>query len=230
MNKKGMIMVLKNYYVSSIRKASSFTFFAAALVATAMVLPQDALAHLLQGNKGPVNAYNYTETLLQHLNSDCTYSFECQHNDVKNDFLYNCYYDVQSSECQCSKGAFSKCDASKSSLDAATAARLKGANASAAFPLALVSGLAKPVKSLVGLIVSLPLAGKIAAGVLVLIAVIALFMRLRDTLNNNIRKARALHDEATALHEQGQEEEAKQLFEKANYYREHAYEQQQSRT
>ena len=230
MNKKGMMMVLKNYYESSVSKASSFTFFAAALVATAMVLPQDALAHLLQGNKGPVNAYNYTEALLQHLNSDCTYAFECQHNDVKNDFLYNCYYDVQSGECQCSKGAFSKCDASKSSLDPAVAASLKGMTTSAAFPLSLVTGLLKPVKSLVGLIASLPFAGKIAAGVLVLIAVIALFLRLRDTMNNNLRKARALHDEATALHEQGQEEEAKLLFEKANYYREHAYEQQQSRT
>ena len=222
-------MALKHFCMSSVRKASSTTFFAAAVVAAALVLPQEAVAHILEGNKGPVNAFNYSEGLLQHLNSDCAYSFECQRNDVKNDFLYNCYYDVQSGECQCSKGSFSKCDASKSSLDPATVAGLKGNNGAGAFPLSLIGGLAKPVNSLAALITSLPLAAKIAAGIIALAAVISLFMRLRDTLGNNLRKAKSLHEEATALHEQGQEDEAKLLFEKANYYREHAYEQQQQK-
>ena len=221
-----MMIALKNFYVNSVRKAGSTTFFAAAVVAAALVLPQEAVAHLLEGNKGPVNAFNYSEGLLQHLNSDCAHSFECRRNDVKNDFMYNCYYDVQSGECQCSKGSFSKCDASKSSPNPAMAAGLKGNNSASAFPLSLIGGLAKPVKSLVEILNSLPLAAKIAAGIIALVVVISLFLRLRDTMANNLRKARALHDAATALHEQGQEDEAKLLFEKANYYREHAYEQQ----
>lgn len=200
-------------------------FLAAAFIAAAVVLPQNAMAHLLQGNKGPINAFNYSEELLQHLNEDCAYSFECRQNDVKNDFLYNCYYDVQSGECQCSKGDFSKCDAGKSSLGPAELTRPKGGMA--AFPLSLVEGLAKPAKSLFGILSSLPLAAKIAVAVIVLVAVVSLFVRLRNSMGNNLRRANALHEEATALHEKGQEEEAKLLFEKANYYREHAYEQQQ---
>ena len=145
-------------------------FCIAAVVAAAMVLPQDAVAHLLQNGKGPVNAFNYTEELLQHLNSDCASAFECRRNDVKNDFLYNCHYDVQSGECQCSKGGFSKCDVGKSSLGPAEAAGLNGNNrAPSAFLLSLVGSLATPVKSAVGLFNSLPLAAKIAAGVIEII-------------------------------------------------------------
>ncbi len=223
---KGMMMNWNAFYTVFVIKANSVVFLAVAILAAAAVLPQNAMAHLLQGSRGPVNAFNYADELLPHLNEDCTYSFECRHNDVKNNFLYNCYYDVQSGECQCSKGDFSKCDAGKSSLGPAELARMKSGGM-AAFPLSLVEGLAKPVKSLIGWFSSLPLAAKIAAGVIVLIAVVSLFLRLRNSLGNNLRRANALHEEATVLHEKGQEEEAKLMFEKANYYREHAYEQQQ---
>ena len=70
----------------------------------------------------------------------------------------------------------------------------------------------------------MPLLAKVIAGVFVLV-LIFLFIRLRDTSANNLRKAKSFHDEAASLHEEGNEEEARKLFEKSNYHREKAFEQ-----
>ena len=224
-HQKGVIMAWNNFYMVFAARGNPLVFLAAAFLAAAVVIPQAAVAHLLQGNRGPVNAFNYTEGLLPHLDEDCAYSFECRNTDVKDEFLYGCHYDLQSGECQCSRGGFSSCNSSKSSLAPAEVARLKGAGG-LAFPLSLAGTVARPVEYVVGLFGSLPLAAKIAVGVIILVAVVSLVAKLRSALGNDLRKAKLLHAEATALHEQGQEEEAKLRFEKANYHREQAYEQQ----
>ncbi len=209
-------------------KGSLLVFLAVAVLAAAVALPQAALAHLLQGNKGPASAFNYTEELLHHLDEDCVYSFECRNTDAKGDFLYGCHYDLQSGECQCSRGGFSECDVGKSSLAPAEISRLKGAGG-LAFPFSFAGVVAKPVGYVVGLFSSLPLVAKIAVGIIVLVAVVSLVAKLRNALGDDLRKAKSLHAEASVLHEQGQEEEAKLTFEKANYHREQAYERQQQR-
>ena len=93
-------------------------------IAAAAVIPQLAAAHLLDGNRGPVDAFNYDESLVGHLDADCGEAFECRQTDVKGVFFFSCYYDVRSGECQCSKGDSSKCSVARSSL--ATADIVKG--------------------------------------------------------------------------------------------------------
>ena len=76
---------------------------------------------------------------------------------------------------------------------------------------------------------ALPLLAKIFVLAVAAVAVIFAFNRLKDSAANNLRAARELHEEATELHESGNEEEAKVVFEKSNYHREKAYEQMQSK-
>src|SRR3989338_10095895 len=90
-----------------------------------VLLPQLVFGHLLEDSHGELNAFNFDEAAVAHLNSDCAYRYECQRSDAKDTFFYNCYYDVQSSECQCSTGAFSGCNVSSSSLDAPAVTALK---------------------------------------------------------------------------------------------------------
>jgi hypothetical protein len=71
---------------------------------------------------------------------------------------------------------------------------------------------------------SLPVLAKIAIVAVAVAAVIFVFVRFRSTAASNFRRAESLHAEATKLHENGEEEDAKLLFEKSNYHRERAYE------
>ncbi|MBI2549801.1 hypothetical protein HYV83_01305 [Candidatus Woesearchaeota archaeon] len=186
-------------------------------IAAAAVVPQLVSAHLLDGNKGPVDAFNYDEGQLKHLDSDCAASFECKPNDVNGVYFYNCHYDVYSSECQCLKGEFSKCDAAKSSLGAAAVAT---GGIGGVFDAVKVT-----VKTAFGLFDSLPALAKVAILAIVAAAAVFAFSRLRSTASNNLRRAREFHEQATLLHEAGDEEEAKLLLERSNYHREKAYEQ-----
>ena len=54
---------------------------------------------------------------------------------------------------------------------------------------------------------------------LVFIAII-IYLRTKDTMSNNMRRARGLHKRALELHEQGKDEESAKLYQKANTYRE----------
>ncbi|MBI2176273.1 hypothetical protein HYU40_02895 [Candidatus Woesearchaeota archaeon] len=194
-------------------------------IAAAAVIPQLASAHLLNGNKGPVDAFNYDEAIVGHLNEDCSQAFECRQTDVNGVFFFSCYYDVKSGECQCSKGDFSKCDASRSSLTPKEAASLQGrSNGVLGFVGAVA---AKPFKLAYVKFAALPLPAKVVVLVIALAAVIFIFSRLRDNAANNLRKAKELHEHASELHEAGNEEEAKLIFEKSSYHREKAYEQMQ---
>lgn len=191
------------------------------IAAVVVLLPRPAFAHLLDGNRGPVDAFNYDEEKAAHLDGDCSRAFECKPNDVKGVFFYGCHYDVHSSECQCSEGEFSKCDVSASSLGPKEAARLSGGGAGL---FAIAGSIAAPVKSVFGAFSGLPLVAKAALAVIAAFALFALFSRMRDNASNNLRKAQSLHERASALHEKGKEEEAKALFEKANFHRERAQE------
>lgn len=186
-------------------------------IAAAAMIPQLVSAHLLNGSKGHVDAFNYGESQLKHLDSDCAASFECRPNDIKGVYFYNCHYDVYSSECQCSEGELSKCSAGRSSL---------GAAAVATGGIGGVFGTVKAtVKAAFGLFDSLPTLAKVAILAIVAVAVMFAFSRLRNTASNNLRRARELHEQAALLHESGDEEEAKLLLERSNYNREKAYEQ-----
>lgn len=195
---------------------------AAAVIAAIMasvLLPQLVLAHLLENSHGPVTAFNYDEETLAHLNKDCSYKYECQPTDIKGEFFFSCYYDAKSGECQCSKGEFSKCDAAKSSL---------GSAAAATGGIGGVFGAVKvTVKVAFGLFDSFPTLAKAAILAIAAAAVVFAFSRLRNTASNNLRKAGKFHEQATRLHESGDEEGAKLLFERSNYHREKAYEQLQ---
>src|SRR3989338_3529171 len=90
-----------------------------------VLLPQLVFGHLLEDSHGELNAFNFDEATVAHLNSDCAYRYECQRSDAKDTFFFSCYYDVKSGECQCSKGQFSSCNVSSSSLDTAKATALK---------------------------------------------------------------------------------------------------------
>ncbi len=180
-------------------------------------LPRPALAHLLDGNRGPVDAFNYDEETAAHLNEDCAMAFECMPNDVKGVFFYGCHYDAHSAECQCSEGELSKCDVSASSLGSKEAARLSGRSAG-------LFTIAAPVKSAFGAFSDLPFAAKAALAVVAAVALLILLSRMRDNAQNNLRKAKSLHERASAMHEKGNEDEAKALFEKASHYRERSQE------
>ena len=196
----------------------------AAVFLAAVVLPEAVLAHLLNGNNGPVDAFNYDEGQLKHLDSDCAASFECKPNDVNGVYFYNCYYDVYSSECQCSEGEFSRCNVGKSSLSPSQAASLsKGFGRG--FPFTLVGMAVGSVKGAFEKFGALPILAKIVILLLAAAAVVFIYNRLKDNAANNLRNAAELHDRATSLHEKGDEETARLLFEKANYYREKAFEQ-----
>lgn len=197
------------------------------VIAAAAVIPQLASAHLLNGTKGPVDAFNYDETLVGPLNEDCGQALECRQTDVNGVFFFNCYYDVKSGECQCSKGEISQCNASRSSLTTEQAAVLKGSsNGVLGFVGAVV---AKPFKLAYVKFAALPLLAKVVVLVIALAAITFIFSRFRDNAANNLRKARELHEQASGLHESGDEEGAKLLFEKSDYHREKAYEQMQSK-
>ncbi|MBI2145384.1 hypothetical protein HYU18_03625 [Candidatus Woesearchaeota archaeon] len=195
-------------------KPALFAVFAAIVAA---VMPVAGFAHLLDGNRGPVDAYDYDEVQAAHLNEDCAYEFECRPNDQKGVYFYGCYYDVGSSECQCSEGELSRCNRAVSSL--------AGQPSKSGGLLSFGGSVAGPLKSSFGSFGSLPLLVKVA-----LVAVAAglffmVFTRLRDSVSNNLRRARSFHEKGTSLHEKGLEEEARLMFEKANYYRERAQEQ-----
>ncbi len=199
-------------------------------IAAAAVVPQLVSGHLLNGTRGPVDAFNYDEALVGHLNEDCGRALECRQTDIKGVFFFSCYYDVKSGECQCSKGDFSKCDAARSSLSAGEAASLKGSSRGVlGLAGAVVVNVAKPVKQAYVKFAALPLVGKAAILVIVAVAVIFILRRLQDSASNSLRKARELHEQASGLHEKGDEEGAKLLFEKSDYHREKAYGQMQSK-
>ncbi len=200
---------------------NNIAVLAAAAIIVAIIasvfLPQLVFAHLLENGHGPITAFNYDEEALVHLNVDCAYKYECQPTDSKGEFFFGCYYDAKSGECQCSKGEFSKCDAAKSSL---------GSSAAATGGIGGVFGAVKvTAKVTFGLFNSLPALAKVAILAIAAVAAVFAFSRLRNTASNNLRKAGELHEQATMLHESGDEEEAKLLFERSNYHRERAYEQ-----
>ncbi|MBS3132616.1 hypothetical protein J4470_00610 [Candidatus Woesearchaeota archaeon] len=56
---------------------------------------------------------------------------------------------------------------------------------------------------------------------LAFIAVMA-YLKARDTASNNMRRARDLHKKAVELHEQGEDDEAAEHYQKASEYREKA--------
>ncbi|MBI2143386.1 hypothetical protein HYU20_03525 [Candidatus Woesearchaeota archaeon] len=196
-------------------------------IATAAVIPQLALAHLLEGTKGPADAFNYDEGQLRHLDDDCGYAFECKQTDVKDVFFFNCYYDLKSGECQCSKGSFSQCGAARSALAAEGKGAAKGGSGKGVVSLvgAVVADVAKPFKLVYATFAALPLLAKLAVLFMAAAAAIFIFARLRDNAANNLRRAKSLHEKASALHGKGNADEAKLLFEKSNYLREKAYEQ-----
>lgn len=201
--------------------------FAIAVVAA---VPQLASAHLLNGAKGPVDAFNYDEKLVGHLNGDCSQLLECRQTDIKDVFFFNCYYDVKSGECQCSKGEFSQCNSSSSSLSAREVAAIKGgSNGVLGLAGAVVANLTKLAKLAYVKFAALPLFAKAVIVVIALVAVIFILRRFRDNAANNFRKARELHGQASELHDAGNEEEARLRFEKSGYHREKAYEQMQEK-
>ncbi|MBI2664261.1 hypothetical protein HYX10_02865 [Candidatus Woesearchaeota archaeon] len=63
---------------------------------------------------------------------------------------------------------------------------------------------------------------QIAIGLFAFIAAIMLYLRMRSTAANNMRRARNAHGKAVELHESGNEEEALKHYEKANEFREKA--------
>lgn len=191
-----------------------------AIALAAILLPAFVSAQLSKDGKGPANAFNYTESQVSNLTLGCASRFECTQANSKDFFFYNCSYDLKSAQCQCFQGNFSSCNASRSSLGAKQVAALgKGAFS--------VMGSAKAVLAkIVFMFSSLPLLAKLAAAVIVAAVIIAVLMRMRDNASNNFRKAKSLHQEASELHDNGEEEKAKLLFEKANYLRERADEQQ----
>ncbi len=199
-------------------------------IAAVAVVPQLASAHLLNGTKGPVDAFNYDEKLVGHLDEDCGKLLECRQTDAKDVFFFNCYYDVKSGECQCSKGSFSQCNVGSSSLSTREVAAIKGGS-KGVFGMAgaVVANVAKPVKLVYMKFSALPLFAKVLVVVIALAAVIFIFRRFRDNVANNLRKANELHGQASELHEGGNEEEARLKFEKSNYHREKAYEQMQEK-
>ncbi len=195
---------------------ASIIIYVTVVAMASVLLPQLVFAHLLENSHGELNAFNFDEATVAHLNSDCAYRYECQRSDAKDTFFYSCHYDVQSSECQCSKGAFSGCNVSSSSLDAPAVTALKRQYSGNGSVFAFAGGV-------FGKFGSLPLLAKIVIVAVAIAAVIFVFRRLRGTASRNFRKAESLHAEAAKLHEAGNEEEAKLLFEKAGYYREQAY-------
>lgn len=200
-------------------------------IAAAAVIPQLVSAHLLDGSRGPVDAFNYDEGQVGHLDADCGEAFECRQTDVKGVFFFSCYYDVRSGECQCSKGDFSKCSVARSSFSAKEAAAAKGGGGKGVVSLVggVVADAAGLFKFVFAKFAALPLLAKVVVLIIALAAVMFIFSRLRDNAANNLRRAKSLHEEAAALHEKGNEDEAKLRFEKSNYLREKAYGQMQGK-
>lgn len=211
------------------RVVSERLFVIAAVVLTAAVLPEIVLAHLLNGNRGAIDAFNYDEGQLRHLDGDCGYAVECKQTDVKGVFFFSCYYDLRSGECQCSKGSFSQCSVARSALAAEGEGAAKGGSGKGkgivSLVGAVVADVAKPFKLVYATFAALPLLAKLAVLFMAAAAAIFIFARLRDNAANNLRRAKFLHEKASALHGKGNEDEAKLLFEKSNYLREKAYEQ-----
>lgn len=196
-------------------------------IAAASVIPQLAAANLLNGTRGPVDAYNYDEKLLGQLDAECGQVLECKQTDIKGVFFFNCYYDVKSGECQCSKGSISQCNSSRSSLSAKEVAGIKGGSNGVFGVVGAV--VTKPMKLAYVKFSALPLLAKVVVLVIAVAVVIFILGRLKDSAANNLRRAKGLHEQASELHEAGNEEEAKLMFEKSNYHREKAYEQMRSK-
>ena len=214
-----------NFYAQNAKRAGLLMLV---VIAAAAVIPQLVQAHLLNGTKGPVDAFNYDGKLVQHLDVDCGQALECKQTDAKNVFFFSCYYDVGSAECQCSKGDFSRCNVSSSSLDAKQAAAIQNSGGGANKG---ILGLARSAFAAPGFFFSrfmgLPLLAKLFILAVAAAAVILAFNRLKDSAANNLRTAKDLHEEASVLNEKGEEDKAKALLDKSNYYREKAYEQMQ---
>jgi hypothetical protein len=194
-----------------------------AITLTLGIFTTSVFAHILEDGRGPVDPFNfneYDEETLAHLDKDCSEAFECQTTGFENEYFSNCKYDVQSSECQCSKGDISQCNTASSSLNEKEISSLKGEG----FKIPFVGTAFGSVKGISGRFSTIPILAKIAALVIALVIFLAIFSRLKDNISNNLRKARSLHKKATNLHEDGDEKEAKVLFDKSNYHREKAYE------
>lgn len=88
--------------------------------------------------------------------------------------------------------------------------------------MTVLSSVSSAAQGIYGAFLGLPLLAKAALAAIAAAALFFLFSRLRDNDSNNLRKARSLHERASSLHEKGQEDEAKLLFEKSDYHREKA--------
>ncbi len=196
--------------VSKARFFALIVPFVIALVAVPVAFAE------LNGSKGPVDAYNYDEQKAAQLSVECSQKFECKPTDMNGAFFYGCHYDVISAECQCSSGEFSRCNVTASVLDPWEAKKAGGSKRA-------VAGLVlAPFKLAFSAFGRLPLPARAAIVIGLVAAAIFIFLRTRNTPSNNLRRAQSLHARATALHEKGQEDEARILFEKSNYYREKA--------
>ncbi len=79
---------------------------------------------------------------------------------------------------------------------------------------------------LMGSLRQLSTSAKIAIVASILLGAFLLYLRARDTAENNIRRARNFHKKALEFHEKGNEEEAQKYYDMASQYREKATSQQ----
>jgi len=158
-------------------------------------------------------------------NNYCSVLYECKE-ALRGDYYFDCYLDKDANNCKCFIGDFGRCRMEKSSVttrppkvEKNETINISQGTVIAELPLNQTTEPAKklPIKKI--------LFGGLGTIVILLIIVILLaiiVMRMRDTPDNNLRRARNYHHKAEKLHEKGKEERAKHFYALSEKYRKRA--------
>jgi len=170
----------------------------------------------------------FTGTFTQCMvsNNYCSVLYECKEASG-GDYYFDCYLDRDANNCKCYIGAFGRCRMEKSSVRTRPPKAEENVtlNISEEKPIITELPLNQTKEPPKKLPVKKILFGGVGTIVIVLIIVIILaviVMRMRDTPENSLRRARNYHHKAEKLHEKGKEERAKHYYALAERYRKRA--------
>lgn len=155
----------------------------------------------------------------------CSVQYECKA-APQSDYYFDCYYDKSKNNCKCFIGAFARCRMEKSSvkirppeIEENITTNITETPQIAELPLNQ-TGL--PERKFLTKNVILGAIGGIVIVIIIIILIIIFAMRLKDTPENDLRRARNFHRKAEQFHLKGKEVSAAHYYKLADKYRRRA--------
>ena len=158
-------------------------------------------------------------------NNYCSVLYECKE-APQGEYYFDCYLDKDANNCKCFIGAFGRCRMEKSSVKTRPPEIEKNetinTNQSTVIAELPLNQTKEPAKKMPVKEILFGGAGAIVILLLIVIILAILVMRMRNTPENNLRRARNYHHKAEKLHEKGKDERAKHYYALAEKYRKKA--------